>query len=388
MSTQMQGYHPVSSGSPSANGLYASNPYRNQTYVKSPWQNFLTSLGFRTQADAWQENMNVQAAEYDAAIAQKLYDQEYNDPQSQVARMRAAGLNPDLNGGDSIDSGHAASIGEDPSTPMQSTGDDAQIMQLANGVLSAFSTSLGLVNSIQGVARNRIQNQILSVQGEKTYSDVAKELAVSLIPITPDDLFDSDGNMVGDWKSNALQSAKLFTRRMPKKVGNKLLSEIEHFWNTAPITKEAYQAWSDRVSSRKDYAMNSQTFYSEIDSLLMEISKPLAEMSENIYQARQNADFEGASAEYEENQNRAEYANQVDPSTAAASTNAVNRAAKGQADIQDTLRKTMNSIMSNLEKSSRDGGIKGTMSQFMLIMMAMQQMQMLPSVGSVIGMFK
>lgn len=388
MSTQMQGYHPVSSGSPSANGLYALNPYRNQSYVKSPWQNFLTSLGFRTQADAWQENMNVQAAEYDAAIAQKLYDQEYNDPQSQVARMRAAGLNPDIDGGSSIDPGQAVSMGEDPSTPMQSTGDEAQIMQFANGVLSAFSTALGLVNGVQGVVRNRIQNSILSLQGETSFSDAARNYAIQLLPNTPDSLFDDDGNMVSDWRSNALGSAKIFAKNFPRKMQSKFLSEIEHFWNTAPTTKEAFKAWSDRVTSRREYGINSQYLYSEVNDLLLDVTKPYAEMMEKIYSKKQDAEFAGYAADDAEAQKREEFALNVDGTLAAETENAQNRASKGMANIQDQIRFTMNQIMHNLEKSSREGGIKGTMSQFMLIMMTMQQMQMLPSAGSVIGMFK
>ena len=61
-----------------------------------------------SEADAWQENMSVQAAEYDAAIVQKAYDEQYNQPSEQVARMNAAGLNPDISGGENINPGEAA----------------------------------------------------------------------------------------------------------------------------------------------------------------------------------------------------------------------------------------------------------------------------------------
>lgn len=384
----MQGFHKLSSGNAISKTLYDANPYRNQTYNKSPWQNFLTSLGFRTEADAWQENMAVQAAEYDAAIAQKMYDQNYNDPTNQVARMRAAGLNPDLDGGSSISSGDPGSPAEDPSTPMQSTGDDAQIMNFANGVLGAFSTALGLVQSVQGVARNHIQNDLLSVQTESSASDYARNLATQLIPTTPDDLFDDDGQMVGDWKMNAVQGAKMFVRNFPKRMQKKMLNEIEHFWNTAPTSRQAFEEWTNKVKSEKAYAFESQYFYDEVKDVLKDIWKPIAEMQENIYSARQNADFEGASADLEENMNRATYAHELDPSTAADAQNRINSANGAQADIQKSLRTAMSRIMKNLEHRASEGGFTGTMSQFMLVLLAMQQMQMLPSLNTFVGMFK
>lgn len=119
---------------PQYQSLLDQNPYRNLTYRKSPWQNLLTNLGFRTEADAWQENMSVQAAEYDASIAQKAYDEQYNTASAQAERMRAAGINPDIDGGSSISPGEAASPAQDPSTPMQTTGDDDS----AAGILVAL----------------------------------------------------------------------------------------------------------------------------------------------------------------------------------------------------------------------------------------------------------
>ena len=161
--------------------LKSSNPYRNQEYKESGWQKFLSSLGFRTQADAWKENMSVQAAEYDAALAQKQFDTEYNSPSEQAARMRAAGLNPDLDPS-SIDSGSAAPMGEDPSTPMQSTGDEETLGRVANGIMSAFTSALGIVTTFQGIHRNHLENLLLGFNSSKAISDFAKDNWQSMLP--------------------------------------------------------------------------------------------------------------------------------------------------------------------------------------------------------------
>lgn len=355
-------------------GLIDSNPYRNAEYTVSPWNQFLSWLGFRTQADAWRENMAVQANEYDAQILQKQYDESYNDPLAQVERMRAAGLNPDLDGGSSIDSGSAQNLGEDPSTPMQSVGDDQQIMQFANGVLGAFSSALGIAQSVQGVVRNRLQNNLLSLEGEQNSKNLAEQLAISLLPSTPEDLFDSDGNAVGDWKRNALESAKLYVGRMPRKMQDRMISSIEQFWSTAPTSREAYEEWSKRVSARKDYFLNSNTFYDEADSVLNVISRGLSDMTEKIYKARQNADLSGADAQDAVNRNTETYANSLDSSLQASAENSQNRLNKANSDMQGIMRSTLRDMISNLDKASNEKGIKGGLASIAKTLLAMMEL--------------
>ena len=78
--------------------LYDANPYRNLTYNQSGWQKFLGALGFRTSYDDFVEQAQLNAAEYDAGIASMQFQNEYNSPAAEANRMRAAGLNPDLQG--------------------------------------------------------------------------------------------------------------------------------------------------------------------------------------------------------------------------------------------------------------------------------------------------
>lgn len=376
MSTQMQGWHPISSGSPSGAGLLSVNPYRGQNYVKSPWQNFLTSLGFRTQSDAWQENMSVQAAEYDAAIAQKLYDQEYNLPINQVARMRAAGINPDLDGGSGIDSGSAQPLGEDPSTPMQSTGDDFQLANFANSVLSVFSTSLGIVQSMQGVVRGRIQNSLLATENETKFKDFAQSMSLNFLPDKPDSVVDEYG-VESSWRDQALGRAKIFARKnLPKKMQDKFLAEVTAFWNGAPATNEAYTTWRNGLEERFQYGVKRGAYGDlTIDDVLYGMTKPFSDYL--LREMKGNAEYKAEKAE-----NDAAYQKELDPHLAAEAQNSSNSSAKATNDINATLRGTMSEILSFLKDASSGRGVGAGLAKIAMALLSAQSLQMLPSLSS------
>lgn len=335
------------------NTLSAANPYRNQPYKKSVWQNFLSALGFRTQADAWQENMSVQAAEYDAALAQKQFDTEYNDPQSQVERMKAAGLNPDIDPS-SIDSGSAAPMGEDPSTPMQSTGEEGVLLDFANGVMNAFTTAIGLTTSVQGVVRNRLQNKLLGLQNESAFSEFAKGMFPYLLPNSPESVVDEDTGMESSWQANALQMAQMYAGTLPKSMQRKFMRNVQAFWSSAPGSAEAYKEWKNRVSNRKGYYEESSTFYDEQNEVMRIIADGLSEVNEEIYRSRQQSQLQASKADFAEDLNREEYADNLDAGLQASAENAQNDLNRSNAMMVGTLRKSLEGMIDKLDKASQD----------------------------------
>ena len=220
--------------------LIDANPYRNAGYKVRPWQQFLSWLGFRTQADAWKENMAIQASEYDSSIIQKAYNEDYNDPQSQVARMRSAGLNPDLDPS-SVTSGEASPMPEDPSTPMLSTGQEGQLLSFAEGIMNIASTAIGLVGSVQGISRNALQNSLLATEGETAISDLAQRMAPYFIPSSDSGFYDEDGNPDVSWQKDALEGAKIFSRSMDKRTQRRFLDTIQSYWNGALGESKSYE---------------------------------------------------------------------------------------------------------------------------------------------------
>ena len=90
-------------------GKYSeNNPYAGKSTagLLSKWNEFTDSLGFTNHAAQLAFNQNQAAAEWESQHNLALEDREYNDYASQVERMRAAGLNPDLPG---VDQGSATS---------------------------------------------------------------------------------------------------------------------------------------------------------------------------------------------------------------------------------------------------------------------------------------
>lgn len=343
-------------------------------YKVSPWQNMMSWLGIRTKADAWNENMAIQEREYNAALEQKAYDEQYNLPVNQVARMRAAGINPDLDGGKGIDSGQASPMGEDPSTPMQSTGDEDTIANFANGILSVFSSGLGIVQSMQGITRNRIQNMLLGTQAESQFADFAKGISLDFLPLKPDNVVDENG-ATWSWQHDALLRASIFAKKnLPKKMQQKFLDEVQAFWQGAPATEKAFQQWTSVQKSRFEYGMSRGT-YGDLttDDVLYGMTKPLADLALRALKANYSADAARA-------ENDATYQEELDPALAAEAQNSTNSANKATNDINSMLRGTMVEILSFLKGAAKGSGVGAGLANIALALLSAQSLGMVPNV--------
>ena len=376
---------------PQYQSLLDANPYRNQEYQKSGWQNFLSMLGFRTQADAWKENMSVQAAEYDAAIAQKAYDERYDSAAAQAARMREAGINPDISGGENITAGESAALPQDPSTPMQSTGDEEELQrvvtmgaEIASGCMNAFTTALGIVSSIQGIHRNRLDNTMQAIQNEGALQGLADQVLPYLIPPTPEK--DEEGN---PWMDNSLALAEMFVGQMPKKVQGKFRTSILNRLNSAPTQRKAWEEWRGRVTARKGYFMESNEFYDESDTVLNIISSGLAKMNEDIYKAYQESskagyEAETAAAGYEKEYNEAMSADEGAKTMAGAEKSTAALTSTNNSMVQ-AMRSNLKEIVDKLDAASKEKGIKGGLASVAMSLISILQLyissQGMPSIS-------
>lgn len=360
-----------------------ANPYRNQTYNTSPWQNFLSALGFRTEADAWKENMSVQAAEYDAAIRQKAADEEYNNATSQAARLRAAGLNPDLDGGSSISAGEAEGLPQDPSTPMQSTGEETAIADMVstftNGILSSFSSALGLVGTFQGIRRNHLQNVLESFSLEGAVQGYAERMAPTFLPPSPE-----DETLLGgfDWRMQTLKNAQAFSKKLPRSIRGKFLDYIENYWNSAPQEREAFNQFTGRVKSRKEFYGEYHENYSDIDKVLSSIWEPMAKNMERIVKLNQTALETGLNRQVAEDNEQMEFLKSHDATKQGEAANKAYDASIQQAEVARVLNETNQEIMNNLKSTSKKGGLEGFLANAFLSIMTMSAGNFLPSLPS------
>lgn len=132
---------------PAANGLHPQNPYKgiDPHNELSWWNRFTDSLGFTNYSGRLENQYDLAAqqwqSEYDLAMA----DRAYNSPEEQVQRMRAAGLNPDLNGGQNI------APGESELSNNEANQKSIEPIRELDGVMSVFGKAIQFAASfLQG----------------------------------------------------------------------------------------------------------------------------------------------------------------------------------------------------------------------------------------------
>lgn len=335
-----------------------ANPYRNREYNSSPWQNMLSALGFRTEADAFKENMAVQAAEYDAAIAQKAADEEYNSAAAQAERLRLAGINPDLNGGQNISAGDAAGLPQDPSTPMQTTGAEGTMKEVASGLLEAFSTAIGLVQTFQGIHASHLQNTLNTFKNEDQFQQFVRSMVPQLSPSSPESHVREDG-FEETWQFRAYEAAKLFARdNLPRKFRNKFISSITQYWNSAPSKPELYQSWLEGIKNEKEYEGEFNIFYSSDRRILRSIYKHLGSAREQIEMLTLQRKGQDEATAIAEGEVREDIANNTDGKAVGEARTAEAKASKEGAtadtyenEVRKILKKAVRDIVKDAEKS-------------------------------------
>lgn len=390
MSTEMQGWHPIQSVNTFSklgdryDDLIAANPYRNLTYNKSPWQNFLTSLGIRTQADAWKENMQVQAAEYDAGIAQMKFENEFNSPSAEASRMRQAGLNPDLQGlGDVAES---AGMGEDPSTPMQTTGDVNEnpvsfITQAANLIMGCATTGISLAKQFGDLRALRIANEAGEVQNVERATGLGKWIAEQF-NYNPDNFVSPDGNPRHQFEQHVLGLDKSYAKFIPKRFRNAFRQSLYDFseslnaqadvWNKSKEINDSKLAVARQLDSRY-FGDGSFASMRIVNKELVSLSDACAEyiLKSQKAESEYKSDYYGnrsgedqAAADNAQASNKRLYEGALDPLSQAAADNAEFGSRKAGADLSKMMsevtylvNKSMSDMVHSLARQANRGDI-------------------------------
>lgn len=140
---------------------WESNPYANNNREDSVWDRIGNLMGFRTGADKWQDELDVRSQEYDAQLASIVREEEYNSESAKVARMKAAGLNPDLHG---LQNASSASEMSEPETSPESNPEIGSPADLI-GFGANFTSSLGTIaNTLLSLEHSRLVNEGLATQ--------------------------------------------------------------------------------------------------------------------------------------------------------------------------------------------------------------------------------
>lgn len=137
---------------------FENNPYLTTSYSPNFWDKFVNFFGGRSSYDKYMEEMFLNAKQYDSQLTSLAREEDYNDATSQVAREKAAGLNPDLVG-TSLNSAGAASEFTEPTTIPQMPEQPIQ---------DFFTTCGGVMSSLLGIAKDFYSIKGLSLSNDNS----------------------------------------------------------------------------------------------------------------------------------------------------------------------------------------------------------------------------
>lgn len=160
-----------------------NNPYMQyQEFDGNIFQQLWSDFTGNTQyIDNFYNDRKTSADEYMSQVMEAARQQGYNDPSSELARRRAAGLNDDLNGGQAIGAGETGSVVPDETPPAPPEDNSLQVAgQVASLGMSLFQSGLSMITFLQDVAGKRLDNGMkdLALTGEG-YDQAIKMLAGS-----------------------------------------------------------------------------------------------------------------------------------------------------------------------------------------------------------------
>lgn len=327
-----------------------SNPYTNIDYRHTWWQQMLEGLGFRTNFDAFRESMAVNAREYEAQLAEKAHNEEYDSPAEQNARFRAAGMNPDLAGETS--SGESSPMQPDPNAPIAPEATDFnKISGFFNGIMGALTGAIGFAKDAMSISQ--IQNAIDSgkIENAKSLFDFGYNAAVNFIPSQY-----PEGDP--DWINRASGLAYDMTAPLlPKRMQKQYMQQLNAFYNSAPKQAKDWEAWSSSMKGKQGWFMDtSSEFWQDgSDEVLRDISNNFVKVLDKYKWQIANTNYSQAHYQELEAQKGEQYLQSLDPSLQGQVENMTNRRNLASQNIDRILNEAMNSIMEDLKDRSESG---------------------------------
>lgn len=276
-----------SSDNPMYDAYYKANPYVNQTYKMTLADRLFGGL-FRTGYDKWLNEMQLNAAQYDAGIVDMEQQNIFNSPAEQADRMRAAGLNPDLLGTGDVAEG----------AKMNPDVQDAQIPD-AGANLSAVSAFAGMLSScFQGafaMAKEGISlfGALTDIEGQNIVNaNGMQELAMNTIRRNiPAEGFKTDSDYLAwlDGLNQGISPDLKWSQSLAYSLGlgRRQRKMFEETYRTAigslPAELERFKMENELADNKlQSVRKTSSSFYDQSIEVMTESNKILVEQSDEL----------------------------------------------------------------------------------------------------------
>lgn len=338
---------PSGTGNISYEALYAMNPYRNYTYKRSWFQNLMSGLGLRTDADRYEEEMAMNAREYDANIALKEYNENFEDPVNEAQRLRNAGINSALSG--LGDANQASPISPDDTPPSAMADDMNTIQGFSSSILNLAQMTIGFMGDLESLKSLRLANE----SGDMDNIGKMLGLANDLVFQSTSGEYHPDDDQAMYTLDYMNQVSGLFrSKRSRQRFARASSSALNNLPNTLRIA----EARNKRGKERFDFAQLYQSgYYDEQDEFLMALVEPLSELNDKLLKLDKETAIAQDNADISSAENTQEYNEAFSPELSASAANAQNRETANSSAYQTELNSTMRGIVSKLSSLAERG---------------------------------
>lgn len=348
--------------------LFENNPYRNLHYNKTGVQKLLSFLGFRTDADRFAEEMEMNALQTDFGIYQQMYADQYNSELAKAQRMRAAGENPDLLGTGNVSD--ASSPMDDPQGMSPGIGQEGVVGQLASTVIGAFNSAVGIATQFIQLEGLRADVEGKNISNAENMMNVIKQRVLGL---TPAEGFKSDQEF-NEWKRRTEATLRTnYGRAFFKGSGLRQWNRsIDDFIGGLPTSREQFADWKQRLGDAKDYLLGREDHWSELIDVFKVINSELIELQNEITENVKVKEKSEIDVDIEKATNELQYQEDLLPGERARAENERNRRSAEGETFEGILNKHLSKLGQRLDDLSKQGGLKGLIGEVILLIMTMR----------------
>lgn len=333
--------------------MWANNPYSWDKFTRerSFWDDLAESWGIRSGYQAAQDEWAKAQSEYDAQIMQIKGEDEYNSEQAKTARMRAAGINPDLTG--LAGASEAGEFAQEQTSPdiNRSSEEVDKVLGFISAIPKALTFAMGIT---QEGARTMGLLYDLKTKKIETNGKMMELANKFLNDFTFEDHKFNGGKFDLDQISTTMRDqaenwARMqgFSRKEAASFANSVGGQVKG------RKDELYAKFTKAMEARQNYGFKkSQVGMPKDDTedeILAAVGDLAAQMNKEITARAE------ANALHEEN--RRDYETSKDGGLQAEGENAENEAKKGKGQLLESSRKAVEEAHKKLDKYIQKGNI-------------------------------
>lgn len=351
---------------------------------RTGWDSFIEGFGFgSSHRQNYINGMNEMMSSL-GQISSTRREEEYNSAAQAADRMRAAGLNPDLQGVEGA--GQASEFNEPERVPMADSSQQ-QFATFTNMCLSCVSMASGLAKDMAGLQGAVLANEGRAIENNKNIGNVAFEYIKSHTKSPHKDtegkwvVGELDMSELNDWAKDHFHS---------RSTRNKVVRQIKETYDTSlghlasySSIKDAETAWYeslDALGRSNAYGRSDRTDMGDNDPAVI-VATNLNKTGKKVRENQQKADEHASkyTSDYYQNLDGAKAADATNKSNDASIAESENR--QVSAGMDKILNDSLSSIITDLANVPKGDSWYGLSKAALLIFSAMRaNMFTLPSV--------